>query len=100
MGRILQAVRGRRLADPAHEGTGSDPEEGFVHGLGHGLGLDVHERPNLARLGDELVAGDVIAIEPALYRPGFGGCRLEDVVLVTEDGCERIGSFPYDLRAA
>ena len=79
---------------------GSDPEEGFVHGLGHGLGLDVHERPNLARLGDELVAGDVIAIEPALYRPGFGGCRLEDVVLVTEDGCERIGSFPYDLRAA
>ena len=71
--------------------------DGFVHGLGHGVGLDVHERPNLSRLGDELVAGDVIAIEPALYRQGFGGCRLEDLILVTEDGYERITDFPYEL---
>jgi Xaa-Pro aminopeptidase len=71
--------------------------DGYAHGLGHGVGIDVHEPPSLGRLGDELVAGDVIAIEPALYRPGFGGCRLEDVLIVTEDGCERVGSFPYDL---
>ena len=71
--------------------------DGYAHGLGHGVGLDVHERPNLARLGDQLVAGDVIAIEPALYRQDFGGCRLEDVVLVTEDGYERLTDFPYEL---
>ncbi len=55
-------------------------------------------RPALGtqRLGDELVAGDVIAIEPALYRQGFDGCRLEDLVLVTDDGYERITDFPYD----
>ena len=71
--------------------------DGYAHGLGHGVGLDVHERPNLGRLGDELVAGDVIAIEPALYLQGFGGCRLEDLVLVTEDGYERLTDFPYAL---
>jgi Xaa-Pro aminopeptidase len=71
--------------------------DGYAHGLGHGVGLDGHERPNLGRLGDELVAGDVIAIEPALYRQGFGGCRLEDLLLVTDDGYERITDFPYEL---
>jgi Xaa-Pro aminopeptidase len=44
------------------------------------------------------VAGDVVTIEPGLYRPGFGGCRLEDLVLVTEDGAENLTSFPYDLQ--
>ena len=46
-----------------------------------------------------LVAGDVVTVEPGLYRPGFGGCRLEDLVLVTEDGCENLTSYPYDLDA-
>ena len=46
---------------------------------------------------DELVAGDVVAIEPGLYRSGWGGCRLEDLVLVTEDGGELLTDFPYDL---
>jgi Xaa-Pro aminopeptidase len=72
-------------------------EEGYFHGLGHGVGLELHEEPGLGRNGPELVAGDVIAIEPGAYRLGFGGCRIEDVVLVTEDGCEVLTSFPHDL---
>jgi Xaa-Pro aminopeptidase len=51
-----------------------------------------------AAAADPLVAGDiVITIEPGLYRQGFGGCRLEDLVLVTEDGAENLTDFPYDL---
>ena len=72
--------------------------EGFVHYLGHGLGIDLHEAPTLDDGGEVLVPGDIVTIEPGLYRPGFGGCRIEDVVLVTEDGCELITDFPYDLR--
>lgn len=72
-------------------------EDGFFHSLGHGVGLEVHELPSLGRSGEELVPGDVLAIEPGLYRKGFGGCRLEDLVLVTEDGAESLTSFPYDL---
>jgi Xaa-Pro aminopeptidase len=72
-------------------------EDGYFHGLGHGVGLEVHERPSLGRLGDDLVPGDVITLEPGCYRRGFGGCRLEDLVLITEDGYETLTDFPYDL---
>jgi Xaa-Pro aminopeptidase len=72
--------------------------EGFFHSLGHGVGLEVHEQPVLGRLtGQELVAGDVVTVEPGLYRQGFGGCRLEDLVLVTENGAENLTDYPYDL---
>lgn len=71
--------------------------EGFFHGLGHGVGLEVHESPGLGRSGDELVEGDVITLEPGTYRQGFGGIRLEDLVLVTADGGETLTDFPYDL---
>ncbi len=73
-------------------------EDGFFHGLGHGVGLEVHELPSMGRIGHELVPGDVITIEPGLYRSGYGGLRLEDLVLVTEDGFELITDYPYDLR--
>ena len=73
-------------------------EDGFFHSLGHGVGLEVHEEPGLGRTGiDLLVAGDVLAVEPGLYRKGFGGCRLEDLVLVTDDGIEVLTDYPYDL---
>jgi Xaa-Pro aminopeptidase len=72
---------------------------GFFHGLGHGVGLEVHEAPTLGRGGSgELVAGDVVTLEPGLYRAGYGGCRLEDLVVVTDDGAENLTDFPYDLE--
>jgi Xaa-Pro aminopeptidase len=76
---------------------GETLEEGFFHSLGHGVGLEVHEAPMLGRAPDVLVAGDVVAVEPGCYRPGFGGCRLEDLVHVTEDGGEVLTDFPYEL---
>jgi Xaa-Pro aminopeptidase len=72
--------------------------DGYFHSLGHGVGLDVHEQPSLSRAGEELVAGDVVTLEPGLYRRGWGGCRLEDLVLVLEDGAETLTDYPYDLE--
>ena len=77
--------------------AGKTLDEGYYHGLGHGVGLEVHERPNLGRTPDTLVAGDVITLEPGIYRKDFGGVRLEDLVLVGEDGAELLTDFPYDL---
>jgi Xaa-Pro aminopeptidase len=78
---------------------GKPLEEGFFHGLGHGVGLEVHEAPSLGLHGaDTLVPGDVVTVEPGLYRPGFGGVRLEDLVLVKENGSENLTDFPYDLQ--
>jgi Xaa-Pro aminopeptidase len=71
--------------------------DGYFHGLGHGVGLEVHERPGLGRSPDSLLAGDVITLEPGCYRQGYGGCRLEDLVVVADDGCETLTDFPYDL---
>jgi Xaa-Pro aminopeptidase len=72
-------------------------QDGYFHSLGHGVGLEIHERPYLGRAPDVLQAGDVVSLEPGCYRQGFGGCRLEDLVLVTDDGCEVLTDFPYDL---
>jgi len=73
-------------------------EDGFFHSLGHGVGLEVHELPYMGRTGQDLVPGDVITIEPGLYRSGYGGLRLEDIVVVTDDGHEVITDYPYDLK--
>jgi Xaa-Pro aminopeptidase len=81
-----------------HKQQGEVLEDGFFHGLGHGVGLEVHEQPWLSRYPGELVAGDVITLEPGLYRNGFGGCRLEDLVLVTEDGADLLTQYPYELQ--
>ncbi len=80
----------------------SQLESGYVHSLGHGLGLDVHERPWFSKRGrqaDRLAAGSVVTIEPGLYYPEKGlGCRLEDTVWVRPDGeMEILADYPYDL---
>jgi Xaa-Pro aminopeptidase len=74
--------------------------DGFYHGLGHGVGLEVHESPSLGMIGEELVAGDVITIEPGLYRQGFGGVRVEDLLHVTEDGYELLTDCPYEMEVS
>ena len=79
-------------ADPDHT------NEGFQFALGHGVGLEVHEPPGLGLSGHEpFVAGDVVAIEPGLWDARIGGVRLEDLLLVTDDGSETLTRFSYAL---
>ena len=79
-------------------GPGDDPSEGFQFSLGHGVGLRVHEDPSLGQAGHApLVAGDVIAVEPGLWDREVGGVRFEDLLLITDDGCETLTRYPYDL---
>ena len=69
---------------------------GFFHGTGHGLGLEIHEEPRVGRTSCQMEAGMVTTVEPGLYYPGLGGCRIEDVVRIGEDGVLPLSSHPYD----
>ncbi|HEY8931980.1 MAG TPA: Xaa-Pro peptidase family protein [Rariglobus sp.] len=69
---------------------------GFFHGTGHGLGLDVHETPRMSSVDYILKKGSVVTVEPGLYYPGLGGCRIEDVVQVTDGKPKMLSSFHYD----
>ena len=72
--------------------------EYFGHGLGHGVGLDIHELPFMNPSSEEvLLTGCVITVEPGIYLPGWGGVRIEDTVIVTDNGCEPLFSSPKKL---
>jgi Xaa-Pro aminopeptidase len=101
----LDAVRagthGRTDVDAAARGVIDEAGYGdsFGHGTGHGVGLEVHEAPSLGRVrGDRLEAGMVCTIEPGIYLEGLAGVRIEDTVLVTRGGCERLTTSPKELQ--
>jgi Xaa-Pro aminopeptidase len=90
-GREVDAVAREMIAQAGHG-------EHFGHGLGHGVGIEVHEAPRLARTGeDALVAGNVVTVEPGVYLPGRGGVRIEDLVVVTETGRDVLTGTTKDL---
>ncbi len=70
----------------------------YNHGLGHGVGIDIHEMPNFGRTSNIVEAGAVITVEPGVYLPGVGGVRLEDYGLVTETGYEPFTTSPHELQ--
>jgi len=73
--------------------------QGFFHGTGHGLGLDIHEAPSFGQRNRNLLrAGNVVTVEPGLYYAGMGGVRLEDVVVVTKSGCRNLVQIPKFLE--
>ena len=69
---------------------------GFFHGTGHGLGLDIHETPRVSSVDYVLKEGSVVTVEPGLYYPAIGGCRIEDVVQVTASGCRMLSKYHYN----
>jgi len=90
---------GRRVLDAAGYPTRQREDgkwEGCYCGIGHGVGLDVHEPPYLRQQGETMKPGHVITIEPGLYLPEIGGCRIEDTIVVTEDGWDFINTPTYD----
>ena len=90
-GRAVDAVARDLIAAAGHE-------EHFGHGLGHGVGLEVHEEPRLAKSAEgALRAGNVVSVEPGVYLPGRLGVRIEDLVAVTEHGAEVFTSYPKTL---
>ena len=83
---------------PGHKRRPDDPiTRGFIHGTGHGVGLEIHEAPSVGRSGKELAVGDVVTVEPGIYDPDIGGVRLEDMLVITEDGARNLTRAPREL---
>ena len=70
----------------------------FIHSFGHGIGQDVHQPIHVSPKSEQILeAGNIVSAEPGIYIPGVGGIRIEDTILIKEDGCERLTSFPHEL---
>jgi len=95
--KISSAVIHQEVVDYFKDHGYESNTKGFVHNLGHGVGLQVHELPTVGPAGGALEAGNVITIEPGLYYPGIGGVRLEDMGAVTAKGFDRFTDFPEEL---
>jgi len=94
-----KTVHGETAAELAAYGFDPNAEEGeagFTHGAGHGVGVSLHESPSLSGAG-ELRPGHVVAVEPGVYDPNVGGIRLEDLVVVTEEGYEVLAEYPFGI---
>lgn len=92
-----EAVTRRGYAVGLPDDQSPDSYCAITHGTGHGVGLDVHEPPLLDLKGPELVLGDVLTIEPGLYRKDLGGVRVEDMVVVTRSGCDNLNRLHEGL---
>lgn len=91
--RVLDIFESRGFTTETVDGR----PQGFIHGTGHGLGLDIHEVPRISKESQILEPGDVVTVEPGLYYPGIGGVRIEDVAVVTEHGCRNLCSLDWNL---
>lgn len=96
--KVHEAIQGRFSQLGFRTGVRSGRMQGFFHGTGHGLGLEIHEPPRIGNRDDILKEGQVVTVEPGLYYQGVGGVRLEDVVVVTRSGCEILTKFPKKLE--
>jgi Xaa-Pro aminopeptidase len=72
--------------------------QGFFHGTGHGVGLDIHEAPRISKVSSILGAGHVVTVEPGLYYSRWGAVRIEDMVLIESGGCRNLTNFPKTLE--
>jgi len=95
------AIVTKHFKDSGYEtGIKDGRNVGFFHGTGHGLGLDIHEAPRINPSGPILKKGMVVTVEPGLYYPGLGGCRIEDVAVVTDTKPQLLSKFHYKWQIA